>query len=290
MGEVPLISVLRNRATFDPDLSLVAELHGEIIGHVLFTPQQACVKGETLDAVILAPIAVHPDFQKRGVGSMLIEEGHKRAVQKGFQFSLLLGHSSYYPRFGYRTNMFGSSHIRIHVNDIPAVQCSIKERRVENRDVAELCFMWEQWFGDSNLTFMPGRSIVDWISYGRGVNASAITIDGNLAGYIRYEIKDPGKIMFFLADHRDTANAICSYMKTKIRPNKSEILLPMHPESRGVKELVTLPYQSEIKAGKASMIKILAPGNQLITGYCDEVDAGSLSPGTIIWPVEFDVL
>ncbi|MFE5322205.1 GNAT family N-acetyltransferase [Paenibacillus sp. NPDC056579] len=119
MGEVSLVSALRNRMTFDPELSIIAEHNGNIIGHALFTPQKVLVKGETLDAVILGPIAVRPKFQKLGIGSMLIEEGHKRSTHKGYHFSLLLGHSTYYPRFGYKTKMFGSSHIQIHVTIYP---------------------------------------------------------------------------------------------------------------------------------------------------------------------------
>ncbi|CAG7644336.1 GNAT family N-acetyltransferase [Paenibacillus allorhizosphaerae] len=289
MGEVPLINVLRNRTTFDPDLSLVAEYRGEVIGHALFTPQSVRVKGDTLQAVILAPIAVHPDFQKLGVGSMLMEEGHQRAMQRGFHLSMLLGHPSYYPRFGYRTRMFGESHIRIQVEDLPASSLSVTERRVERGDVAALCSMWEQMYGDGSLAFMPGDSIMDWISYGSGVRASAVTVDGKLSGYIRYVLKDPQKIIVFLADRHDTAVAILNEMKTRLMPEKQELLLPLYPYSRAVKELVTIPYESEFRAGKASMIKILSD-HQAIASYCNEVEAGSLAPGSVIWPVEFEVL
>lgn len=289
MGEVSLISVLRNRATFDSELSLIAEHNGDIIGHALFTPQKVRVKGETLNAVILGPVAVRPKFQKLGVGSKLIEEGHKRATQKGYHFSLLLGHSAYYPRFGYRTKMFGSSHIQIHVNDVPKVDRSITERRIQRSDIEELTLMWEKWFGDSSLAFFPGNALLDWISYGRGVQASAISVDGKLCGYVRYDLKNPKKMISFLADSPETVGAICSYMKTKISPDDYELLLPVSPYSSSIKEFVTLPYKSEVNAGKASMIKVLS-SNPLITAYCDDVEAGTLSPGTVIWPVEFDVV
>ena len=74
---------------FDPELSLVAEIDGEIAGHVLFSPFKFVVLGEEEMGVLLAPIAVRPEFQYKGIRGMLIEEGHRIAKGKGFTFSLL---------------------------------------------------------------------------------------------------------------------------------------------------------------------------------------------------------
>lgn len=49
----------------------------------------------------LAPLAVLPEYQKQGVGSKLIEEGHKIAKKLGYHFSVVLGSEKYYPKFGY---------------------------------------------------------------------------------------------------------------------------------------------------------------------------------------------
>ena len=51
--------------------------------------------------VVKAPLAVLPEYQKQGVGSKLIEEGHKIAKKLGYHFSIVLGSEKYYPRFGY---------------------------------------------------------------------------------------------------------------------------------------------------------------------------------------------
>ncbi|MFE5322206.1 hypothetical protein ACFQ88_26370 [Paenibacillus sp. NPDC056579] len=149
--------------------------------------------------------------------------------------------------------------------------------------------MWEKWFGDSNLAFSPGSTLIDWISYGRGMQTSAICVDGNLCGYVRYDLNNPRKIDSFLANSPEAVVAICSYMKAKMRPDDSELLLPLSPYSSSIKEFVTLPYKSEVNVGKASMIKVLS-SNPVITSYCDGVEAGTLFPGTVIWPVEFDVV
>lgn len=97
-NEQDLVNSLRRGGSFVPELSLVAEQDGRIIGHILFT--EAAVGTATVLA--LAPLSVHPDYQRQGVGSALIAAGHKVAAGLGYPYSVVLGHETYYPRLGYR--------------------------------------------------------------------------------------------------------------------------------------------------------------------------------------------
>lgn len=92
-----LVERLRKSESFIPELSLVAEYNKKIIGHVLFTE----VKVGNTTQLALAPLTVLTDFQRRGIGKTLIKEGHRIAKNIGYEYSILLGHTSYYPRFGY---------------------------------------------------------------------------------------------------------------------------------------------------------------------------------------------
>ena len=96
--EQELVVKLRSSVAFVPELSLVAEEEGRIIGHILFT--KAEVNGQTVLA--LAPLSVLPAYQRRGVGLALMAEGHRAAKELGFGFSVVLGHAGYYPKAGYR--------------------------------------------------------------------------------------------------------------------------------------------------------------------------------------------
>ena len=100
--EQDLVVRLRESNAFVPELSLVTEVHGKIVGHVLFT--KALIRDGLTEHVtlVLAPLSVLPSFQGQGIGSRLIEEGHKAARKLGFTSSLLVGHPSYYSRFGYK--------------------------------------------------------------------------------------------------------------------------------------------------------------------------------------------
>ena len=95
--EQEIIGKLRNKAGFLPELSLVAERAGQIVGHVLFT--EITIDGHP--ALVLGPISVLPELQGRGIGAMLMEAGHAAARRLGFSVCVLVGHADYYPRFGY---------------------------------------------------------------------------------------------------------------------------------------------------------------------------------------------
>ena len=82
-------------------LSLVAEEEGRIVGHILFTPVTIDGHGLRVDGMGLAPMAVEPDRQRRGIGSLLVNRGIELVRNRGCPFLVVLGHPEYYPRFGF---------------------------------------------------------------------------------------------------------------------------------------------------------------------------------------------
>ncbi len=98
--EQNLVTRLRKSEAFVPELSLVAEVDGEIVGHIMFTKIR--IGDSDVLALGLAPLAVLPELQRSGIGGKLIEEGHKIAKELGYVYSIVLGHEEYYPRFGYK--------------------------------------------------------------------------------------------------------------------------------------------------------------------------------------------
>ena len=101
--EDKLVVRLRNAPGFIPELSLVAELNGLVVGHILFTPLVIDNGQQGFESLVLGPVSVLPEFQKQGIGGQLIIAGHKKAKELGFQSVILIGHPEYYPRFGYKT-------------------------------------------------------------------------------------------------------------------------------------------------------------------------------------------
>lgn len=96
-NEQDLVIALRESSSFIPELSLVAVNETKIIGYILFTK----VKIEASTELALAPLAVLPEYQRKGIGTRLIKEGHKIAKQLNYNYSIVLGSNQYYSRFGY---------------------------------------------------------------------------------------------------------------------------------------------------------------------------------------------
>ena len=88
----------RLRADGDVLFELVSEVEGRIVGHILFSRLWAD-RYEMFAA--LAPMAVHPDRQRSGLGSALVRAGLDSAREFGAHGVLVLGHPAYYPRFGF---------------------------------------------------------------------------------------------------------------------------------------------------------------------------------------------
>ena len=82
-------------------LSLVARLDGDLVGHVAFSRVVVDDPGGPAGAVSLAPVAVQPDLQNRGVGSELIETGLDMLQDRGEAVVLVVGNPAYYTRFGF---------------------------------------------------------------------------------------------------------------------------------------------------------------------------------------------
>jgi putative acetyltransferase len=89
------------RAESFAKLSLVAVRQGQVVGHILFSDQPIVAESGTVSALLLAPLAVLPDFQRQGIGAALVREGLDQCRALGHQIVLLFGHPEYYPRFGF---------------------------------------------------------------------------------------------------------------------------------------------------------------------------------------------
>lgn len=96
-----MIDRLRRTDAYSPALSLLAEVDGEAVGHILLT--RAMIVGErgTVPTLALAPLSVVPEHQSRGVGKRLVTAALQRAADLGFGSILLVGLPSYYRPFGF---------------------------------------------------------------------------------------------------------------------------------------------------------------------------------------------
>jgi putative acetyltransferase len=93
--------VAKLRKACPESLSLVAISGGEIVGHIFFSPATIDHGDRIIIGMGLAPMAVLPEFQRQGIGSLLVEEGIRRIKERDCPFIIVLGHEHFYPRFGF---------------------------------------------------------------------------------------------------------------------------------------------------------------------------------------------
>ena len=81
-------------------ISLVAELDGRVIGHIAFSP--VAISNDTQNWYGLGPVSVLPEYQRQGIGKVLIQEGLSRLIERNAQGCCLVGHPDYYRKFGFK--------------------------------------------------------------------------------------------------------------------------------------------------------------------------------------------
>lgn len=97
--EAILIDTLR--ASGESIISMVALLDDCIVGHIFFSPVVIQSDVGSYPAMGLGPMAVLPEEQRKGIGTRLVERGLEECKAGGHDLVFVLGHATYYPRFGF---------------------------------------------------------------------------------------------------------------------------------------------------------------------------------------------
>ena len=123
LDEANLVEMLRE-ADKTP-ISLVATQDGQLVGHILFSPVTITTAQASVTSVGLAPVAVLPEFQNRGIGSKLIREGLEQCGKAGYDVVVVLGDHRFYSRFGFsRASAYGQGNEYGAVENFMAMELS----------------------------------------------------------------------------------------------------------------------------------------------------------------------
>lgn len=282
-GEPIIVALLRQRRAFDPELSLVAEREGQIVGHALFSPYSMRLLDQSVSVVNLAPLAVDPAFQGQGIGGRLIQAGHVLAAAKGYTVSILLGHPTYYPRFGYQTHAFGSAQLSLSFR--PPADELLETRSPTAEDVIDLCALWQDEEKKVDMALAPGGDLLDWLSPHPFIQATIYLRAGQVVGYTRIHNNEPTCPRVFLARDREAARSILATIASKLRPTSPEVsyTLPLHPFSSSAAFL----GQADSTSWEAAMACELSPSP--LPDYLAAIREKRRPVGRPIWPVAFDL-
>ncbi|MFC1937638.1 GNAT family N-acetyltransferase [Chloroflexota bacterium] len=97
--EATIVDKLRDRNVLT--VSLIAAKDNEVVGHIAFSPVLVESQCSSFEAVALAPMAILPPYQRKGIGSQLVRAGLEECRRLGHDIVVLIGHPGYYPRFGF---------------------------------------------------------------------------------------------------------------------------------------------------------------------------------------------
>ncbi|WP_018755556.1 GNAT family N-acetyltransferase [Paenibacillus terrigena] len=129
--EAKLVDRIRLSEYFIPNLSIVAEINNEIIGHILLSKAEVFDTDMVHEVIVLAPIAVKPGHQNQGIGKQLILEAFNRCKDMGYFIVMLIGHPTYYPKFEFKqARQFGLELTQFEVSDDVFMVCELKSNEL----------------------------------------------------------------------------------------------------------------------------------------------------------------
>jgi putative acetyltransferase len=131
---------LRSGGNYIPELALVAEDNGKLVGHIILTKAHIVNGSNKFEILYLAPISVVLAYRNKGIGSGLIKESFKLAKEMGYTSVLLVGDPAYYHRFGFKAAViFGIKH-RHEIPDENVMACELVPNALKGVSGTTDCF------------------------------------------------------------------------------------------------------------------------------------------------------
>ncbi|MBD3240802.1 MAG: GNAT family N-acetyltransferase [Chitinivibrionales bacterium] len=280
-GEMMLVDTMRRDTRFDPELALVAERDGRVVGHAVFSPYEIQLGTERARGAMLAPLAVHPAFQRGGIGGALLREGFARLKVQGIPFTFHMGVPEYYPRHGYDSHQFGHVCLRFAAEPLSNAVGMYEVRPFGPDDAETVCRLWREWHEGVPFAIVPGRHFLDWASPYEHVHSVVFVKGSTVRGYLRYDRSRPARMPSFLAADADVFGAMLAYVKGLCQKVPEHFDVPLHPDAAVAAERVPGPFERMASTCSAGFLRVLDESYAPIVRYREGVKDGSGAPGIL---------
>jgi len=141
-AEADLVDTLRRQDALT--LSLVAEQDGQVVGHIAFSPVRITGDQDSFEALALGPMAVLPAQQGQGTGSQLVRSALAALKEKGATIVFVLGHRTYYPRFGFEPAQRYGIGCEFDVPPEFFMVCALREGVLQESQIGEHSIVYYQ--------------------------------------------------------------------------------------------------------------------------------------------------
>src|SRR5690606_32048138 len=115
------------------------------------------------------------------IGAALIQEGHRIAQTLDYEAAFLVGHPTYYPKFGYQTHVYGGSSLAVKTEDLPSNTLESRVPTVD--DLPALMAVWELEEQEIDFALRPDMALVDWLSPNPSMKALVYLRAGEIVAY-----------------------------------------------------------------------------------------------------------
>lgn len=114
-----MLHVLRENEAFIPELNLVMEKNGKIIGHIIYVHSEIKTDdGKAIQSLTFGPISIHPEYQRKGYGKVLLDYSMEKAKKMGGRVICIEGNIDFYGKSGF----VPASEKGIYYNDVPRAE------------------------------------------------------------------------------------------------------------------------------------------------------------------------
>jgi len=131
-GEIKLIEDCRVSEEFISQLAIVALDEGKVVGHILFHPVLIETKEGNSSVLTMAPMAVSPDVQNKGVGTKLLTHGLNECKRLGHKIVVVIGHPNFFAKFGFIPAIEKGLEIMFPVPDEAFMVCELEPGALDN--------------------------------------------------------------------------------------------------------------------------------------------------------------
>jgi len=245
--------------------------------------------GKERDAALLAPLSVHPSWQGKGIGAILMRDGIECLRARGVDILLILGHDTYYPRFGLKGGCMG-----VHGILVPA-PAPLAEDPEKYRLRPFVCgdelvchSLWREAFAGVDGAIEPGPGILPWTSKTKDIVSCVLERDGTAVGHARFDAR-PGSspesaILRFLAVDPAAARVLLGRIAAWVSSKAAEIRLPIPFANACRLFRDAKPYHEWWAAGMAMAMD----GDAELESALTAIAAKMAPPLAVEWPPSFD--